>query len=137
MDCLFCKIVAGEIPAHKVYEDDRFLAFLDIRPINLGHTLIIPKTHYRNLLDLPNELLTELGPLIKKIAIAVKEATGADGVNISWNNEPAAGQVIYHSHTHIMPRFVDDGFVHWRHQAEPTSEELSQTAGSIQKALAS
>ena len=135
MDCLFCKIVAGEILAHKVYEDDNFIAFLDIKPINPGHTLIIPKAHYRNLFDLPYELMSELGPLIKKVALVVKEATGADGLNIGWNNEPAAGQLIYHSHTHIIPRFAGDGFEHWHGKTEPTAEEFAKLAENIQKAF--
>ncbi|HNZ55266.1 MAG TPA: HIT family protein [Candidatus Paceibacterota bacterium] len=135
MDCLFCKIVAGEIPAHKVYEDDKFIAFLDIKPVNPGHALIIPKAHYRNLFDMPSDLMSELGPLIKKIALAVKEATKAEGINIGWNNEPAAGQLIYHSHTHIMPRFVGDGFEHWHGKTEPTSEEFAKLATDIKKNL--
>ncbi|HPI24658.1 MAG TPA: HIT family protein [Candidatus Paceibacterota bacterium] len=135
MDCLFCKIVAGEIPAHKVYEDDKFIAFLDIKPVNPGHALIIPKAHYRNLFDMPSDLMSELGPLIKKIALAVKEATKAEGINIGWNNEPAAGQLIYHSHTHIMPRFVGDGFEHWHGKTEPTPEEFAKLATDIKKNL--
>lgn len=132
MDCLFCKIVAGEIPAHKVYEDDKFIAFLDIKPVNPGHALIIPKAHYRNLFDMPSDLMSELGPLIKKIALAVKEATKAEGINIGWNNEPAAGQLIYHSHTHIMPRFEGDGFEHWRGKSQPTTEKFIELTKDIQ-----
>ncbi|MFA5737075.1 MAG: HIT family protein [Candidatus Paceibacterota bacterium] len=135
MDCLFCKIVSGKIPAYKIYEDDKFIAFLDIKPINFGHTLVIPKKHYRNLFDLPHDLTVEIGPLIKKIALAVKEATNADGINIGWNNEPAAGQLIYHSHTHIIPRFIGDGFEHWRGKVNPTLEDFTKTADDIQEIL--
>lgn len=115
-DCLFCKIIKGEIPCQKVYEDDTFFAFLDIHPINLGHTLLLPKNHHRNLFDLPTNILEKIGPLIKKIALAVREASCADGINIGWNNETAAGQVIFHSHIHIIPRFNNDGFVQWKGQ---------------------
>jgi len=74
----------------------------------------LPKQHHRNLLDLPENLLREIGPLIQKIALAAKEATQADGINIGWNNEASAGQIIFHSHIHIIPRFKGDGFTHWK-----------------------
>lgn len=135
MDCLFCKIITGEIPAHKVYEDENFLAFLDINPVNLGHTLVVSKIHHRNLLDLPENLASELGPLLKRLAQTAKTATGADGLNIIWNNEPAAGQLIYHSHVHLIPRFADDGFEHWHGKIKPSTEELTEIAEKIQKSL--
>lgn len=123
-DCLFCKIIAHELPCHQVYEDNNWLAFLDINPVNLGHTLLLPKQHHRNLLDLPENLLREVGPLIQKITLAVKEATQADGINIGWNNEPSAGQIIFHSHIHIIPRFEGDGFIHWQSKDGITEESL-------------
>lgn len=109
-NCLFCKIASGEIPAHKVYEDDQFLAFLDINPVNLGHTLLIPKTHAENLFELTEEILNRLGEQLQKVGQAVKEGTDADGLNIMMNNGTAAGQVIFHAHIHLIPRFQDDGF---------------------------
>ncbi len=81
MDCVFCKIINGELPSDKIYEDDKFLAFLDISPVNKGHTLIIPKEHYENLIATPDELARELLVIAKKVAIAVKEETNADGIN--------------------------------------------------------
>jgi len=135
MDCIFCQIIAGEIPSHKIYEDEDFFVMLDINPVNLGHALILPKKHFRNLLDMPDKLLKKQGPLIKKIALAVKDATGADGINIGWNNEPAAGQLIFHSHVHIIPRFRNDGFKHWRGKNKPLNEELVEIARNLMKKL--
>ena len=112
-DCIFCKIVKGEIPSTKIYEDDEFYAFLDIKPINKGHTLIVPKLHCRNLLDFPKVQETDLMEFLKKVANAVTKGVGADGFNLGMNNEPAAGQVIFHAHFHIIPRFKDDKLGSW------------------------
>ena len=103
-DCLFCKIISGEIPSAKVYEDEYSFAFLDINPINPGHTLLVPKRHFANLYETSDETLKELTPIIKKLAIAVKKAVSADGINIGMNNDPAAGQLVFHAHFHIIPR---------------------------------
>ena len=108
MDCLFCKIIKGEIPSSKVYEDERVFAFLDIGPINKGHTLVIPKKHVTNIFDIETEDLDALSEAVRKIAPAVKKALDADGVNIMSSNGEAAGQVIMHSHIHIIPRFKGD-----------------------------
>jgi len=129
-DCLFCKIIKGEIPSHKVYEDANVLAFLDITPVNPGHVLLVPKKHSRNILEIDDNNFRELAPLIKKIARAVKEGMGADGINIHINNEPAAGQVIFHTHIHIIPRFSDDGLKMWRGQ-EIDQEKLMGAAKKI------
>ena len=130
-DCIFCKIIAGDIPADKVYEDSDWLAVLDINPVNLGHTLLLPKEHYRNLFDLPTELLTKLGPVLQKLARAIKESTGADGLNLGWNNEPAAGQIVFHSHVHLIPRFDGDGFTHWHGKGGYTKEDFAETQEKI------
>ncbi len=115
-DCLFCKIVRGEVPCKKVYEDKEFLAFLDIRPVNPGHTLVVPKVHAKNLFDFPKAEETDLIEFIKKVAGAVVKAMNADGFNLGLNNGGAAGQIIHHAHFHIIPRFGDDGLRHWPHQ---------------------
>ncbi len=112
-DCIFCKIVAGVIPSFKVYEDEKALAFLDINPVNPGHTLVIPKEHYRNIHDTPDELLGDLISIAKKVATKQKEVLGAEGINISMNNESASGQLVFHTHIHIMPRYSSDGFKPW------------------------
>jgi histidine triad (HIT) family protein len=111
--CIFCKIVAGEIPSHKVYEDDDVLAFLDITPVNPGHTLVIPKHHYENLLDLPEAEAQKLLSVIKKIAPAIMGAVGAKGFNLGLNNGVSAGQVVGHVHFHIIPRLENDGRQLW------------------------
>jgi len=136
MNCLFCKIVNGEIPSYKVYEDDDFLAFLDINPINLGHTLVVPKNHYANLFDLPTDILARLGLVLQKVGQAVKTGAKADGLNLGMNNEPAAGQLIFHAHFHLIPRFQDDGFKHWQGQGNETQTDFEQAQLAIKKALA-
>lgn len=134
-DCLFCRIVAGEIPSTKVYEDEYCYAFLDLRPVNIGHTLLVPKAHADNLYDTPNETLAHLAPIIKKISLAIKTALGADGINIEMNNDPVAGQIIFHAHIHIVPRFSGDGFKHWHGARGYREGEMSDTAQKIAKAL--
>ena len=130
-DCVFCKIAQGEIPADKIYEDKNFLAFLDIKPNNPGHALIIPKKHYENLYEMPDEVLSAIAPLIKKLAIAVKKGTGADGINIGMNNEGSAGQIVPHAHFHIIPRFSNDGLRHWQGKQYLNKEEALEIAKKI------
>ena len=101
-DCLFCKIIRGEIPAKKVYESDNVFAFLDIFPIAKGHTVVIPKEHYYNLLDFPDDAIGPYFTELKKIAALLKEKLGGDGFNIIQNNFPSAGQVVPHLHYHIL-----------------------------------
>jgi len=112
-DCIFCKIIKGEIPCSKIYEDEKILSFLDIMPANKGHTLVIPKEHYETILDMPDDLLKEMFVLTKKISKAVMNGTKADGFNIGINTKEAAGQVVMHAHLHIIPRFKDDGLKPW------------------------
>ncbi|HAM87954.1 MAG: hypothetical protein US83_C0001G0104 [Candidatus Falkowbacteria bacterium GW2011_GWC2_38_22] len=114
MDCLFCKIVNKEIPCHKVFEDDKVLAFLDIAPVNPGHVLVIPKNHYQNLEEIPEQELCSLIIIVKKIGKLIKENLGYEGYNVSENNDPVAGQVIPHIHFHIIPRKNGDGFELWK-----------------------
>lgn len=121
-DCIFCKIIRKEIPADIVYEDENCLAFLDITPINPGHTLLIPKKHYENLYEMPDEILIKLAPIIKKLAVAIKKCVDAEGINIGMNNERPAGQLVPHAHIHIMPRFSNDGHTHWRGKPYPEGE---------------
>jgi len=134
MDCLFCKIINGEVPSEKIYEDEHSFAFLDINPVNPGHTLLAPKEHSRNILDISEKSLGNITPLLKKISNAVKEGVGADGINIHINNEPLAGQVIFHTHIHIIPRFEKDGYKLWH--GDPYKEgEALQTAEKIREEL--
>jgi histidine triad (HIT) family protein len=108
MDCLFCKIIEGEIPCHRIYEDDNFVAILDINPINFGHTLLIPKKHFRNILDAPEDISSKTYPVAKKIAAGIKEALKCEGLNLIQNIEAEGGQEIFHSHLHIIPRHKND-----------------------------
>lgn len=108
MDCIFCKIISGEIPSSKVYEDEDFLAILDIRPVNHGHTLLIPKKHFVNIFDTDDDIARKIYPTLIKISKGIKEGLLADGINIIQNNEKYAGQEVFHSHIHIIPRFRDD-----------------------------
>ncbi len=112
-ECIFCKIIKGEIPSNKVYENKIFFAFLDIGPVNKGHALVIPKKHYKNLLDMPEEELKGYMEAIQKVSNAVKKGVNADGISINMSNEKAAGQVVMHAHIHIIPRFKDDGLKLW------------------------
>lgn len=108
-DCLFCKIVAGEIPNYTVYEDENVLAFLDIWPQAQGHTVVIPKKHYSVLSELPEEVWKNLAVGMKKALAKIKSVLHPDAINIAVNDGQAAGQVVPHVHWHIMPRYVGDG----------------------------
>jgi histidine triad (HIT) family protein len=134
-DCIFCKIVNGEIPAYKVYEDDNFIVTLDINPVNLGHTLIIPKTHFVNIFDAPEEILPKIGPITQKIARAIKVGTKADGLNVHINNDKASGQLVFHAHIHLIPRFEGDGFTHWHGKGGETKADFENTQEAIKRAV--
>ena len=101
---IFAKILRGEIPSHRVYEDDHTVAFMDVMPQANGHTLVIPKAPSRNILDADPDTLARLLPVVQKVAVAAKEAFEADGVTVIQFNEPAAGQTVYHLHFHVIPR---------------------------------
>lgn len=108
-ECLFCKIARGEIPAKKVFEDNESIAFLDINPRNPGHTLVIPKTHYETLLDMPTNETGEYFKSVKAVIDLVKEGMNAQGISIASSLGPAAGQVVAHQHFHVIPRFGNEG----------------------------
>lgn len=111
--CIFCKIAAGEIPSHKVYEDDDTLAFLDIAPVSCGHILVIPKKHFVNMEDIPEDELSRLIKTVKKAGKAIKDGLAVAGYNANVNNDPVAGQIIPHIHFHIIPRTEGDGLQLW------------------------
>ena len=129
-DCVFCKIIRKEIPADFVYENDKIVAFLDIAPINKGHTVVIPKEHHADLLDTPDAILHDMIVRTKKISHVLMEALKADGVNLGVNTRPAAGQVVFHTHFHIIPRFAGDGLDHWPRK-KMSKEEMNTIAQSI------
>ena len=101
--CAFCKIVRREAPASQVYEDEKVIAFLSIRPVNVGHTLVVPKKHYENIYEISEEEVAHLYKIVKKVAYAVNRAVCAEGIRIVQNNGEAAGQAIFHLHVHVIP----------------------------------
>ncbi len=133
-DCIFCKILNGDIPSAKVYEDDYVYAFLDISQVTKGHTLVIPKTHTKNIYETPPEVASSLFARIPTIANAIKKAYQPIGMNLLNNNEKPADQSVFHLHIHIIPRYGDnDGFSSkWIiHEKDYTSEDLQQIAKEI------
>lgn len=107
--CVFCKIVAGEIPCFKLFEDDHTLSFMDINPANPGHCLVIAKAHHPTLYAMPPALLSALMPVVAKVATAVDQALKPDGINLLQANGPGAAQSVLHFHMHILPRYLGDG----------------------------
>ena len=137
MECIFCKIAAGAIPAYKVYEDGNVLAFLDINPMVLGHTLVIPKVHSITLMDTSDEILGPLFASVKKVAGGITKALNAHGFNIYANNGRAARQGVDHLHIHIVPRFENDPLGHWPHlkPVEYGPGEIEQVMDKIRSEL--
>ena len=109
-DCIFCKIAAGQIPSAKVYEDETKLAFMDIGPVQPGHTLLIPKKHYERLTDVPDDEMADLARVLPRLARAVVAAAKADGFNVFQTNGRCSGQAVFHVHIHIIPRHDNDGY---------------------------
>lgn len=107
-DCLFCKIINNEIPSYTIYEDDMFKVILDIAPATFGHALIIPKRHAKDLYDLSDECASNLMLVAKKVAVAMKESLGIEGLNILQNNGAIASQTVFHYHMHLIPRYEND-----------------------------
>jgi len=106
--CNFCKIVSRENPASIVYEDGNVLAFIDLHPANIGHTLVVPKEHWETIYDIPEKVLSNLFAVVKRISVAVKKAVGAEGISILQFNGRASGQSVMHFHVHVIPRFRGD-----------------------------
>ena len=112
-DCIFCKIIKGEIPCTKIYEDQHTLVFLDIAPVNKGHVLIVPKKHCEDMLDADPAMLGKLMQVSQRIGNALLKGISAQGFNLQVNNKRAAGQAVFHLHIHLVPRFADDGLQLW------------------------
>ena len=135
MDCLFCKIVAGKIPATKVFEDAHSIAFMDINPGTEGHCLVVPKTHAENIFDIAPDSLAETAKSVQKVAIACKKALGVEGVNIVQSSGAVAFQTVFHIHFHILPRRPGDTVrVPWVPEGADRGE-LERTADKIRQAL--
>lgn len=117
-NCIFCKIAAGEIPSATIYEDDDFRVILDIEPASKGHALILPKEHYANLYELPEELASKVLVVAKKVVTKMTEIVGCEGYNVLQNNGEVAGQTVFHFHMHLIPRYKeDDVTIKWNHGA--------------------
>ena len=106
-DCIFCKIVKGDIPIYKIYENEKVLAFLDIKPLSKGHTLVLTKEHYENIHDIPESLLCEVSKVVKMVANNIDEKLHPEGIIIRQNNKESAGQTIMHYHVHVKPIYED------------------------------
>ena len=114
-NCIFCKIAAGEIPSATLYEDEDFRVILDLGPASKGHSLILPKTHYANLMEIPEDLAAKAFLVAKKMATKMVPALKADGMNVVQNNGEAAGQTVFHFHMHLIPRYAgDDAGFGWK-----------------------
>ena len=134
-DCVFCRILKGEIPAQKVYEDDRAFALLDINPVAPGHTLVLPRAHHETWTDLPPELASHLALVAQTVARAVVKAQGAQGFNLLMNNHRCSGQAIPHAHFHVIPRKTDDGVKYGWPTKPAVGEELARAAERVRHAL--
>lgn len=130
-NCIFCKIANGEVPSKTLYEDDNFRVILDLGPATKGHALILPKEHYANLYELPEETAGETMKLAKRMVIKMTERLGCEGFNLVQNNGDLAGQTVYHFHIHMIPRYQADGQkIGWKPQ-EVTQEELEEIKNTI------
>ncbi|MCW4054586.1 MAG: HIT family protein [Candidatus Bathyarchaeota archaeon] len=133
--CIFCKIAQKQVPASYVYEDEKVVAFLDIKPLNEGHALVIPKVHYENIFDIPKDLVAYLHGVVKKITFAISKAVNPDGISIVQQNGKAAGQEIFHFHVHVIPRYEGQKLSSFSEISEADREKLHQTVNKIQNYL--
>lgn len=128
-NCVFCKIISGELPSHTIYEDNYFKVIMDAAPATFGHALILPKVHAADLFELTDEYAERLIPLARHVAKTLTDVTGAAGINLLQNNGAAAGQAVFHFHLHLVPRYPDDGLRAWAPMRErPGQAELAEIA---------
>lgn len=125
-NCIFCKIIGGEIPSHTLYEDEQFKVILDVNPATRGHALILPKEHYANLYELPEDTASDAMKLAKKMMKKMTEKLHCDGFNIIQNNGEVAGQTVFHFHMHLIPRYQNDGEILKYIAGDPSQEELKR-----------
>lgn len=130
-DCIFCKLANHVFDTNIIYEDDDFTVILDVSPATRGHALILPKEHYKDITDMPEDLLQKAAVLAKKLISHLSEKLGSDGYNIVQNNGETAGQTVFHFHIHLIPRYKDDDQkIGWKPQ-QPSQDELAALADSI------
>lgn len=133
-NCIFCKIIAGEIPSRTIYEDDDFKVILDVNPASKGHALILPKNHCANLYEIDEELLAKAAKLAKKLATHMSKALDCDGLNLLQNNGEVAGQTVFHFHMNLIPRYrsmKNDDLLNWTH-VDFTDEEQDAICQKLQ-----
>ena len=132
-NCIFCKIANGEIPSKTLYEDEQFRVILDLGPATKGHALILPKSHYKNLYELPDATAADVMKLAKKMAAQMTEKLGCDGFNLVQNNHEVAGQTVFHFHMHLIPRYKNaknNDMLQWSHETF-TPEEMAEICTSL------
>ena len=134
-DCIFCRIIKGEIPSHKVYEDEKTFAFLDINPINVGHALVVPKNHVRSISEAHEGDLFALAKALKKVIKGIEDGLGVDNLNVFVNQGEDAGQLIPHLHYHVTPRYKGDGVKFDVPQRKPGEDELKEVLEKIKGAI--
>jgi len=132
-DCIFCKLANGVIPTNSIYEDDDFNVILDAGPATKGHALILPKEHYANIYEIPEEKAGKVMILAKKLAIKMTDRLGADGFNLVQNNNSCAGQTVFHFHFHLIPRYENDGQNILWNPTKPSAEELAEVKDILTK----
>ena len=132
-NCIFCKIANGEIPSRTLYEDDDFRVIMDLAPATKGHSLILPKDHYKNVYEIADDTAAKVLPLAKKMATLMTEKLGADGFNIVQNNNEVAGQTVFHFHVHLIPRYNDDNQSLVMKPQEMTDVQLDEIRDTIVK----
>ena len=138
-DCIFCKIIAGEIPCISLWEDQETLAFMDINPANSGHALVIPKQHWQDVYTIPDEAIGAVAATARRIATAVRTALTPDGINLVQANGPGAAQSVFHFHMHVLPRYSGDELkLNWRlklgdmDQLKPISERIKAVLAGVE-----
>ena len=134
-DCIFCRIAEGTIPSAKVYEDENVVAFLDLSPVHPGHALVIPKAHYKDILEFPCGLAPAVCSAIQNVAKALMTVTGASGCNVLQNNGVIAGQSVFHVHWHVIPRFDGDGLELWRQGSYADDGAMQEMAEKMARAI--
>lgn len=132
-DCIFCKLANGVIPTNSIYEDEDFNVILDLGPATKGHALILPKEHYANIYEIPEETAGKVMILAKRLATKMTERLGADGFNLVQNNNECAGQTVFHFHFHLIPRYENDGQNMLWNPTKPSSEELAEIKDILTK----
>jgi histidine triad (HIT) family protein len=130
-DCIFCKIVAGELPAERVQEDEHTVAFMDLNPWTRGHALVIPRNHSKNLYEVPDEDLRHTASAAKRLAERMRDRLGCDGINLLNACEPAAWQTVFHFHIHVIPRYSDDPLRLPVQPEQASFEELGAVAAEL------